>query len=208
MNARSARGFAGALSIMLLTGVLTVGIGGIGPGARGASAADYNPNGTLRYAIDMSESPITFDPAKATIYDTSDVVGQLLYDTLLYQQPNGSLTPELAAKATIVNPETISVTLRPGLKFQDGTPLDAAAVKFTILRNLTAKSIAFPAEFSDISSVDVDGDLGLTINLSGPDAGAVYPDLAGLETMPLSPTAVARTIPTRSPTRWAQDRSE
>ncbi len=32
MNARSARGFAGALSIMLLTGVLTVGIGGIGPG--------------------------------------------------------------------------------------------------------------------------------------------------------------------------------
>ena len=195
MNARRYRRFAGALSTLLVSGVITVGFSGIGPGASVASAAAYNPDGTLRYAIDLSESPITFDPTKATIFDTSDVVGQLLYDTLLYQQPDGSLTPELATKATIVNPETISVTLRPGLKFQDGTPLDVAAVKFSILRNLSAKSIAFPAEFSDISSVDVDGDLGLTINLSGPDAGAVYPDLAGLETMPVSPAAVARNDP-------------
>ena len=81
------------------------------------------------------------------------------------------------------------------MKFQDGTPLNAAAVQFTIERNLAAKSIAFPPEFADISSVDTDGNLGLTLHLSGPDAGAVYPDLAGLETMPVSPTAVARNDP-------------
>ena len=196
MNAPRSPRFSAALSTLLLLGAVTIGFGAAAPGLSGASgSAAYNPNGTLRYAIDLSESPITFDPTKATIYDTSDVVGQLLYDTLLYQQPNGALTPELATKATIVNPETISVTLRPGLKFQDGTPLNAAAVKFTILRNLAAKSIAFPAEFGDVSSVDVTGDLGLTINLSGPDAGAFYPDLAGLETMPVSPAAVQRNDP-------------
>lgn len=193
LNSRTTRRLSGALSAVLLMGVVTVYAGGTSSGA--SSSAAYDPNGTLRYAFDLSQSPVVFDPAKATVYDTSDVMGQLLYDTLLYQKPNGSFTPELATSATIVNPETISVTLRSGVKFQDGTPLNSAAVKFTILRNLAAKSIAFPAEFADISSVDLNGNLGLTINLSGPDAGAVYPDLAGLATMPVSPAAVQRNDP-------------
>jgi peptide/nickel transport system substrate-binding protein len=195
MNARISRSFGAAVSTLLLIGAITICLGGTAPGTSGASGSSYDPNGTLHFAFDLATSPVVFDPAKATIYDTSDVIGQLLYDTLLYQQPNGSLTPELATSATIVNPETISVSLRPGLKFQDGTPLNAAAVKFTILRNLAAKSIAFPPEFNDVSSVDLNGDLGLTINLSGPDAGAFYPDLAGLATMPVSPAAVQRNDP-------------
>ena len=197
INARSChRSVSRALSTLLVIGAVTIGFGAATPGTGGASGSEaYNPDGTLRYAFDFTQSPLIFDPAKATVYDTGVVFGQLLYDSLLRQQPNGALTPELATSATIVNPETISVTLRPGVKFQDGTPLNAAAVQFTIDRNLAAKSIAFPPEFSDISSVDVDGNLGLTLHLSGPDAGAVYPDLAGLETMPVSPAAVARNDP-------------
>jgi peptide/nickel transport system substrate-binding protein len=161
-----------------------------------STAAGYDPNGTLKFAFDLSQAGgVQFDPAKVTVYDSAVVVGQLLFDSLLRQQPDGSLTPALATAATVVDPQTISVTLRPGVTFQDGTPLNAAAVRFTILRNRDAKSTAFPAPINDVASVDVTGDTALTIHLTKPEAGAFYPLLAGLATMPVSPAAVARNDP-------------
>ena len=158
------------------------------------SSASYNPNGVMKYALDLS-LPVEFDPVKATIDDTGNMLGQLLDDSLLRPHPNGSLSPELATAATIVDPSTIAIKLRSGVQFQDGTPLNAAAVKFTILRNSASSSVAFPAPIHDVASIDLTGDLGLTIHLSQPDAGAFYPLLADMSTMPVSPTAVAKNDP-------------
>ena len=196
------RAVAGALCPLLLGGLLAA----CGSSAKSAPSAGnsattsapgaYNPAGTLRYAFDFSSTgQLPFDPTKAVESDTSAVLGQLLEDSLLRQQPDGSLTPELATAANIVDPQTISVTLRPGVRFQDGDPLDAAAVKYTILRNEASNSVTFPAPLQAVSSVDVVGNLGLTIHLSKPDAGAFYPLLAGLATMPVSPAAVQRNDP-------------
>jgi len=164
-------------------------------GKKSSSAAAYDPNGILKFALDLTGIPIAFDPIKATLSDTGNMIGQLLDDSLFRMQPDGSLTPELATAATIVDPQTISVKLRPGVRFQDGTPLNAAAVKFTILRNSASTSVAFPAPIHDVSSIDLNGNLGLTIHLSQPDAGAFYPLLSDMSTMPLSPAAVARNDP-------------
>jgi peptide/nickel transport system substrate-binding protein len=168
-----------------------------------ATATGYDPTGTLRYAYDLAAAgtPV-FDPAKVTTYDSGVVLGQLLYDSLLRQQPDGSLTPALATAATVVDPQTISVTLRPGVMFQDGTPMNADAVKFTLLRNRDAKSVAFPAPINDIGSVDVNSDTSLTIHLTKPEGGAFYPLLAGLATMPVSPTAVQRNDPNPVTNPW------
>jgi ABC-type transport system substrate-binding protein len=155
------------------------------------SSAAYNPNGVMNFAFDLSV-PIQFDPVQETIDDTGNFIGQLVDDSLFRTQPDGSFTPELATAATIVDPETISIKLRPGVVFQDGTPLNAAAVKFTILRSAASTSAAFPAPIHDVSSIDLSGNLGLTIHLSQPEAGAFFPLLADMSTMPLSPTAVAR----------------
>lgn len=197
------RGIAGCSALLLLAGVAAAcsgsskssqATGGQGSGASTSGA--YDPNGVIRYAFDFSQAgQVPFDPAKATVSDTATVLGQLLDDSLLRQQPDGALTPELATAATIVNPQTISVTLRPGVKFQDGDPLNAAAVKFTILRNSASKSVALPAPIHDVAAVDLQGDLGLTIHLSKPEAGAFYPLLAGLATMPVSPSAIGRNDP-------------
>lgn len=165
-----------------------------GASEKSTSAAAYDPNGVMKYALDLS-LPIAFDPVKATIDDTGNMVGQLLNDSLFRPQPDGSLAPELATAATIVDPRTVSVKLRSGVRFQDGTPLNAAAVKFTILRNSASTSVAFPAPIHDVSSIDLNGNLGLTIHLSQPDAGAFYPLLADMSTMPLSPAAVAKNDP-------------
>jgi peptide/nickel transport system substrate-binding protein len=181
-----------ALFALPLAGFVTTSASGASENA--TSNASYNPNGVMKYAFDLS-LPVAFDPAKATIDDTGNMLGELLYDSLYTPQPNGSIAPELATAATIVDPQTISVKLRLGVHFQDGTPLNAAAVKFTILRNAASTSVAFPAPIHDVSSIDLTGDLGLTIHLSKPDAGAFYPLLADMSTMPLSPTAVAKNDP-------------
>ena len=146
----------------------------------------------LRYAYDLAAVPLVFDPVQATINDSGTAIGQLLYDSLLHKEPNGELVPSLATAATVVDPSTIKVELRPNLKFQDGTPLDAEAVKFTLLRNRDSDSVAFSATIHDITDVDVADAKTLTIHLSKPEAGAFYPLLADLSTMPVSPTAVAK----------------
>jgi peptide/nickel transport system substrate-binding protein len=183
-----------AVSALLALPLTVVLASASGAASEKTSAAAYNPNGVMKYALDLS-LPIAFDPIKATIDDTGNMIGQLLDDSLFRGQPNGSLTPELATSATIVDPDTVSIKLRPGIVFQDGTPLNAAAVKFTILRNAASTSVAFPAPIHDVSSIDLNGTLGLTIHLSQPDAGAFFPLLADMSTMPLSPAAVARNNP-------------
>jgi peptide/nickel transport system substrate-binding protein len=202
---RSRRPLVPAAAIVVVVGALASCSSGTakpgstttGSGAStSAGTAGFDPNGTLRFAFDLTGAGVpVFDPAKVTVYDSAVVLGQMLYDSLLRQQPDGSLTPALATSATVVDPETISVTLRPGVMFQDGTPLNADALKFTILRNADAKSTAFPAPINDVSSVDVDSDVAVTIHLTKPEAGAFYPLLAGLATMPVSPAAVQRNDP-------------
>jgi peptide/nickel transport system substrate-binding protein len=162
--------------------------------SRKSSSASYSPNGVMNFALDLSLPP-AFDPIKATVDDTGNLLGQLLEDSLFREQPNGSLAPELATAATIVDPQTIYITLRSGVSFQDGTPLNSAAVKFTILRSAASTSVAFPAPIHDVSSIDLNGNLGLTIHLSQPEAGAFFPLLTDMSTMPVSPAAVARNDP-------------
>jgi peptide/nickel transport system substrate-binding protein len=199
----SCRIVLGALPVLVVSGMLSACSSSSSKGsaqssqqgATGAASSAYNPNGVIRYPFDFSQGEVAFDPVKATVADTGNVLGQLLDDSLLRPQPDGSLTPALATAASIINPQTISVTLRPGVSFQDGTPLNASAVKFTILRSSHANSVAFPAPIHDVSSIDENGDLGLTIHLSKPDAGAFYPLLANIATMPLSPAAVQRNNP-------------
>jgi peptide/nickel transport system substrate-binding protein len=183
-----------ALLVLPLVGLLAAPSSGASNAASSSSSTSYNPNGVLNFALDLSVPP-AFDPTKETLDDTGNVLGQLLYDSLLRQQPNGSLTPELATVATIVDPQTITIKLRPGVDFQDGTPLNAAAVKFTILRNAASASAAFPAPIHDVSSIDLNGNLGLTLHLSQPEAGAFFPLLTDMSTMPVSPAAVARNNP-------------
>jgi peptide/nickel transport system substrate-binding protein len=53
------------------------------------------------------------------------------YDALVYQDPNtGSVVPDMAQSMTTTDGKVWTLTLRPNIKFTDGTPYDAAAVKF------------------------------------------------------------------------------
>ena len=85
------------------------------------------PGGTLRYGL--SQAPTCADPAQSssnqTIYVTRPIV-----DSLTDQDPaTGALVPWLAQRWE-VSPDSrrFTFTLRPGVTFSDGAPLDATAV--------------------------------------------------------------------------------
>ena len=78
----------------------------------------------------------TIDPAKISDY-TDYMASANLYDGLANVDPKGQLVPELAEK-WVVSPDAASVTfhIRPDAKFQDGSPVQAEDVVYSVERLL------------------------------------------------------------------------
>ena len=114
----------------------------------------------------------------------------LIYDTLLHAQDDGTYKPGLAQSYEVQGDNTVILKLRPNLKFSDGTPLDAAAVKFSIDRAVAARNTNLAPEINNVGSVEVVDPTTVKITMKTPTIGSFFELLAGRETMPVSPTAV------------------
>ena len=57
-----------------------------------------------------------------------------IYDTMITRDKDGKLQPALAVSWRSLNDTTWEIKLRPNVKFHNGEPMDAEAVKFSILR--------------------------------------------------------------------------
>jgi len=114
------RAFAVAL---LVTALLASGCGGGSDDGDGASAQ----GGELTF-LNFSEAP-TLDPALSR---NNSGGGQLplvpIYDMLAEVKPDGTIVPRLAESVETDDALNWTIKLRDGLKFSDGTPLDADAV--------------------------------------------------------------------------------
>jgi len=161
-------------------------------GASTTAAEDVDPDGVLRVGVDLAASGgLKFDPIKMA-------TGQYIYSTpvlrsLLMRDETGALVPDLAESAEVVDPTTVTATLRPNLRFSDGTPLDAAAVKATVERNIASNNSAGlqVADLALIESVTADSPTELTITMKQPAAAVAYALLAGVEFAPVSPATYA-----------------
>jgi len=93
---------------------------------------------TFRYASQID--PGTMDPhALASLYQTRVIMN--IYESLVGRDEDFRLEPRLALSWSMVDPHTWRFKLRPGVKFQDGTPFTADDVVFSIRRSLDPKSL-------------------------------------------------------------------
>jgi peptide/nickel transport system substrate-binding protein len=144
--------------------------------------------GTL--TIGLAEEPDALDPTVARTF-----VGRMVFLSMcekLYDlDKNLNIVPQLATALPQVSKDklTYTIKLRSGVKFNDGTPLDAAAVKTTLDRYLTFKGSTRASEISPISSVDASGGT-VTIHLKQPYS-PLTAQLADRAGMILSPKALS-----------------
>lgn len=146
------------------------------------------PSGQIN--IGLSADPPKLDPSlSSALVDRQVMIN--LYDTLFQLSPSGQLEPDLATGYTVSkNALTYTLTLRKGVLFQDGTPFNAAAVKFNLQRD-QLKISPRHSSLSAISSIDLTGPFTVVLHLSKPFSPLLNV-LAGRAGMMVSPTAVKK----------------
>ena len=138
--------------------------------------------------IGLQEDPDVLDPDQSRTF-----VGRIVYaalcDKLVDITPSLEIVPQLATGWSWSDDgKTLTFALRDGVKFHDGTAMDAEAVKFNLERSLTLPESRRKSEVASIESVAVTGPLEVKITLKNPDA-TLMAQLADRAGMMLSPAA-------------------
>ena len=89
------------------------------------AAAELRAQAPRTLNVGVVSDPVTLDPAFAASFFENQAIYNV-HETLLISRPDGTIEPGLA---TIEQPDPLvwRLTLREGLTFHDGTPLDSAA---------------------------------------------------------------------------------
>ncbi|WP_153502969.1 ABC transporter substrate-binding protein [Cumulibacter manganitolerans] len=189
---RRPRLFTTAISVMLLAaacgdiekkdpGAATKDIESSIPLAKGA-----DPNGHFDWAW---STPVThWDPTHSVTGGDLNFYNPV-YDRLLRMKPDGSIVAMLAEKWEPGDDgKSLTMTIKKGLSFTDGTPFTADAVKFNLDR-AAQKGSTIAGEVEQISSVEVIDDHTVKINVDNA-LGALISALAVRPGIMVSPTAV------------------
>src|SRR4029077_15603188 len=105
--------------------------------------------------IGLAEDPDNLDPTTAGSY-VGRIVLAAMCDKLFDIDAQLNIVPQLAlSHATSEDGKTVTIKLRPNVKFHDGEPFDAEAVKFTLDRHMTMATSFRKAELSQIDKVEV-----------------------------------------------------
>ena len=103
---------------------------------------------------------------------------RMIYDRLFRINPDGAAQPWAAESYEVVDPTTIDLTLRKGMKFHDGEEVTAEDVKFTFDYHSKWKAPFFVESLKNVASVETTGKYGVRIKLNEPYAPFI-PNLLG-----------------------------
>ena len=141
---------------------------------------------TLR--IGLAEDPDVLDPTLSRTF-VSGVVRTALCDKLFDIGLELEIVPQLATKwEWTADKKGLVINLRPNVKFHDGEPFDAAAVKYSIERHLTMPGSTRKRDISAISGVEIIDDHTAKLQLSAAFA-PLLAQLAGPAGTIISPKA-------------------
>jgi peptide/nickel transport system substrate-binding protein len=142
--------------------------------------------------IGLNDDPDALDPTISRAY-----VGRLVFaglcDKLFDVTPDLKIVPQLATGYEWApDHRSVVLKLRGGVKFHDGEPFNAEAVRFNIERHLTTPGTFRKAEIGQINSVEVVNDLTVRLHLSEPLVPllAALTDRAGMMVSPKAARAL------------------
>src|SRR5262249_28014102 len=133
--------------------------------------------------------PDNLDPTTAGSY-VGRIVLAAMCDKLFDIDQNLNIIPQLAlSHETSEDGKTVTIKLRPNVKFQDGEPFNAEAVKFTLDRHMTQANSLRKADLAQVDKVEIADPLTVKLLLKAPFSPLIaqLTDRAG---MMVSPKAV------------------
>jgi peptide/nickel transport system substrate-binding protein len=192
---RTDRFVVGALVVMLALIAALVGLPSLLPAAGPSASAGPSPSSpgpieSRPYREGMVGHPISISPLTARSQADRDLVA-LIFSGLVRNGPDSTIVPDLARSWTVDPTGAIwTFELRPEARWQDGEPVTAEDVAFTI-RTLQNPSYTGPAAGSwrDVT-VQVVGARTVVFTLSTPLGGFLQ-----AATQPLAPAHLLADVP-------------
>jgi peptide/nickel transport system substrate-binding protein len=138
--------------------------------------------------VALNQDPDILDPSLSRTY-----VGRIIYEHMcekLYEiDENLKIFPQLAAEMPIFSDggKTVTIKLRRGVNFNDGTPMNAEAVRYSLDRHLTMKGSSRRSELELVTAIEVVDPLTVRLRLKAPFS-PILATLADRAGMPVSPT--------------------
>lgn len=157
-----------AITCVALTVTACAAAGGAGAGSQQASAGTPVSGGTLTYLVDQDQPSL--DPAVSPS-DVTAVIDRNIFDSLIVQTAPLTFKPWLATSWTIsANRLDYTFHLKTGVKFSDGTPFTATAVKASLdhVVNPGTKSEYAASLIAPYKSSTVINDSTIEVTLSEP----------------------------------------
>ena len=147
--------------------------------------------GTLVIGMSRGDAD-TLDPSLSRTFGTVEVykaICERLYDYDLKVK----LVPELAADLPTISKDrlTYTIPLRHGVRFNDGTPFNAEAIRTTIVRDLTIPGSTRASDYKPVADVEAPNPYTVVIRLSAPYT-PMTKVLASADGVIMSPTQLAK----------------
>ena len=191
MTTRSTGRARGRGAAALLAAVLTLAACGgsddSGDGDSASSSAAADRDASLRLAFDVM--PASMDP-HVVAHDGETTFLRLVYDTVLMLDKDQQLQPGIAEKWEMSeDAKSLSLTLREGATFHDGSTVDADDVAASLERGQTLANSTVKGQLANLASVEVVSPTELTLTLTNPDTTFPF-QLASAAGMVISSDAI------------------
>ncbi|AMJ59163.1 ABC transporter substrate-binding protein [Bosea sp. PAMC 26642] len=140
--------------------------------------------------IGLQEDPDMLDPHKARTF-VGRIVFKGLCDKFLDITPDLKIVPRLATEWSFSEDgKTLTMKLRPGVKFHDGEPFNAEAAKANLDRARTLPDSLRRSELASVDSVEVVDPMTIALKLKRPDA-TLLAQLTDRASMMMSPKSLS-----------------
>jgi peptide/nickel transport system substrate-binding protein len=149
--------------------------------------------------VGLNDDPDALDPTISRAY-TGRLVFAAVCDKLFDVTPELKIVPQLATGYEwAADQRSITIKLRPGVRFHDGEPFNAEAVKFNIERHIQTPGSFRKSEIGQITKVEVIDDTTVKLILSEPLVPllAALTDRAGMMVSPKAARALGDRFGTR-----------